>query len=213
MAFQIDKSKGWTEIIIDSDCEFYKFEKVATLLATKLNITISERLNDFDSHYLTFSYNGSDILLHYNIFSGVSILPKSFKEANQLDNENVIAVAQALMPFLEEFNWALFNDGKTIGSKGSENGIIISDFENFDGARITLEIDCGDISFAVTLGIYGLLLHTHFDNNLENSHKFIKEAKNKINMVFEMYNVPEERRSDLWQGKHDRLINELAENA
>ena len=212
MAFQIDKSKGWTEIIIDSDCEFYKFEMVATLLTTKLNIAITGQLNDFDSHYLTFNYNGSDIFLHYNIFFGVSILPKYFKQASQFDNENVLAVAQALMSLLEEFNWTLFNDGKTIGSKGSEDGIIILDFENIDGARITLERDCRDIPFAVTLGIYGLLLHTHFDSDLEIAHRFIKEAKNKINKIFEMYNVPEERRSGLWRDKHDRLINELAEN-
>ena len=38
MTFQTETSKGWTEAIIDNDCEFYKFEKVASLLKTKLNL-------------------------------------------------------------------------------------------------------------------------------------------------------------------------------
>lgn len=211
MTFQTDTSKGWTEAIIDNDCEFYKFEKVALLLKTKLNLTFSDQLNGFNTYYWDFFYNDSNLCLHYNIYLGVSIFPKLFKDATDIDNGNVIKVATALMTQLEEYNWIPFDNSKTIGTKGSEGGKIIEDIENSDGARITLEKDCGNIPFAVTLGIYGLMFHTHFDSSLDNAHTFIKYSKGKINRVFEMYLLPEERRTDFWQSKHDKLIEELAE--
>src|SRR5689334_10544497 len=102
MTFQTDTSKGWTEAIIDDDCEFYKFEKVASLLTRKLNLTFTDQLNDFDSYYWDFVYDDSILCLHYNIYLGVSIFPKLFEDASNLDNENVIKVATALMTQLEE---------------------------------------------------------------------------------------------------------------
>jgi hypothetical protein len=211
MTFQIDTSKGWTETIIDNDCEFYKFEKVTSILKSKLNVVFTEQLNDFDTYYRDFTYNESALCLLYNIYLGVSILPKHFKDAAQIDNENVIQVTITLTTLLEDFNWVPFDNSKTIGTKGSEGGKIIEDLENIDGARITLEKDCNDIPFALTLGIYGLMFHTHLDSNLDNAHIFIRNSKSKINKLFEMYNLPEESRTDLWQIKHDKLIEELAE--
>lgn len=35
--------------------------------------------------------------------------------------------------------WMKYDEGKSIGEKGSEKGFIIFDSENLDGARITLE--------------------------------------------------------------------------
>lgn len=211
MTFQIDTSRGWTETIIDSDCEFYKFKKVALILNTDLNIVFTEQLNGFDSFYWDFPYDNSTLCLHYNIYLGVSIFPKSFQNANQFDNDNVIKIATTLMTLLVDFNWKPFDNKKSIGTKGSEGGKIIDDLENIEGARITLEKGCGNIPFAVTLGIYGLMFHTHFDSTLESSNSFINISKFKINKVFEMYNLPEKERTELWQTKHDKLIEELAE--
>jgi hypothetical protein len=211
MTFQIDTSKGWTETIIDDDCEFFKYEKVAFVLKTKLNIVFTDRVNDFDTYYWDFIYGDSNLCLHYNNYLGVSIFPKLFKDATNSDNENVIKITIALTTQLEDYNWVSFDNSKTIGTRGSEGGKIIEDFENIDGARITLEKDCGNIPFAVTLGIYGLMLHTHFDSSLDRVHLFIKISKSKINKIFEMYQSPEEKRVDLWQTKHDKLIEELAE--
>ena len=213
MTFQIDKSKGWTETTIDRDCEFSKFEKIASILENNLSIVFADQINDFDSFYWNFTYDNSTLCLHYNIYLGVSIFPKHFKKATQADNENVITVTTILMTQLENYNWVSFDNSKTIGTKGSEGGKIIEDFENIDGARITLEKDCGNIPFAVTLGIYGLMFHTHFDSNLDNAQIFIRDSKNKINRIFEMYQLPEEKRTDLWQTKHDKLIEELTEMA
>ena len=56
-----------------------------------------------------------------------------------------------------------YADGATIGTHGSENGVILKD-EEYDGAcRITLEW-CGG-HCAVTCGIYGCMMHTAFCDN------------------------------------------------
>jgi hypothetical protein len=57
--------------------------------------------------------------------------------------------------------WRLFEDGVTIGKKGSKDGIILRDEEHDAGARITLERGCSrGAPYAVTCGIYGWFFHT-----------------------------------------------------
>jgi hypothetical protein len=57
--------------------------------------------------------------------------------------------------------WRPFDDGVTIGQRGSEGGVIVRDEEHDAGARVTLERDCSNgIPFAVTCGIYGWFVHT-----------------------------------------------------
>jgi hypothetical protein len=69
--------------------------------------------------------------------------------------------------------WQRFDSGATIGQRGSENGIIISDAEHVDGARITLERDGGIVPFAITCGIYGWMVHTrYFSNEVEAQQEF-----------------------------------------
>jgi hypothetical protein len=67
--------------------------------------------------------------------------------------------------------WNSIADGETIGTKGSENGIILKDDElsnenNTKVARITLEKG-GYTPFAVTCGVYGLMCHTAFANEYD----------------------------------------------
>jgi hypothetical protein len=58
-------------------------------------------------------------------------------------------------------SWHPFHDGETIGTRGSEAGIILRDEEHDFGARITVERD-GHSPFAITCGIYGWMVHTRF---------------------------------------------------
>ena len=71
--------------------------------------------------------------------------------------------------------WKQVNNGSTINTVGSENGIIIND-EEFDlGARITLEKDGQTAPFSITCGIYGLFVHTaFFGNSIESTQKYEK---------------------------------------
>jgi hypothetical protein len=59
-------------------------------------------------------------------------------------------------------SWYPFDNGKSIGQRGSESGNIIRDEEHGDGARITLERGGQTAPFASTCGIYGWMVHTRF---------------------------------------------------
>jgi hypothetical protein len=58
--------------------------------------------------------------------------------------------------------WHAFSDGTTIGTRGSEHGIVVLDEEHEAGARITLEEDGAIAPWSITCGVYGLMFHTRF---------------------------------------------------
>jgi hypothetical protein len=59
--------------------------------------------------------------------------------------------------------WYPYDEGKTIGIRGTEGGTIARDEEHGDGARITLERDTlYKVPFAITCGIYSWMVHTRF---------------------------------------------------
>ena len=62
----------------------------------------------------------------------------------------------------KQMKWIVVDNGRTIGQRGTEDGIILRDDEHPVGARITLERDGRIAPFAITCGIYGWLLHTRF---------------------------------------------------
>ena len=208
---KIETEKGWTEAIIDDDCEFSKFYSVADLLSSEFNLTFSNKLNDFDTLDLDFKYKGSELVLHYNNYLGISIFPKVFKSATETDNLSVVEISTLLFQKLIDLDWSDFEGGKTIGTKGSESGTIIQDIENSNGARVTLEKECGNIPFAITLGIYGLMFHTHFESDKNKAIEYVERKKNQINKVFELYDSTEENRDTHWNDKHNKLMDKLAD--
>lgn len=56
--------------------------------------------------------------------------------------------------------WKTCLEGATIGTLGSEEGVIVYDEEYGSECRITLE-NCKEY-YAITCGIYGLMMHTAF---------------------------------------------------
>lgn len=58
--------------------------------------------------------------------------------------------------------WEQFDNGASIGSKGSEDGIIVLDEEHINCARVTLERDGCTAPWTITCGIYGFFFHTAF---------------------------------------------------
>lgn len=207
----IETEKGWTEAIIDNDCEFTKFYSVAECLSSEFNLVFYNKLKDLDTIFWDFKYKSCDLVLNYNIYIGISIFPKAFKLASQTDNEAVVEIASLLLQKLNNHNWSAFENGMTIGTKGSERGIIILDIEHSNGARVTLEKECGNIPFAITLGIYGLMFHTHFESDNKQAYEYVELKKNQINKVFELYDIAEEKRDSYWDDKHHKLMHILAD--
>lgn len=58
-------------------------------------------------------------------------------------------------------SWTPCENGSTIGTAGSEGGVILRDEEHEMGVRITLE-ECGHPPFAITFDIHGMMGHTAF---------------------------------------------------
>lgn len=58
--------------------------------------------------------------------------------------------------------WYPYEEGATIGMRGTEGGAILIDEEHPVGARITLERDCLRAPYAITTLIYNWTMHTRF---------------------------------------------------
>ncbi|MFT3949798.1 MAG: DUF3630 family protein [Agriterribacter sp.] len=92
---------GCIEAIIDENCGFDKFYGVAGLLSDKLNVNFTNKIDDSNTSYWDFMFNGKKLTLHYNIYNGVSILPVRSKGAVAEDNEAVKQLAKVLENHLQ----------------------------------------------------------------------------------------------------------------
>jgi hypothetical protein len=87
---------GCTEAVIDEDCGLKRFYEVANILSDDLDIKFTQKTDDFDSLMWDFSFKGHILTLHYNIYTGISIYPRKFREAPRKDNDAVVEVAKFL---------------------------------------------------------------------------------------------------------------------
>jgi hypothetical protein len=92
---------GCTEAVIDENCGFDKFYGVAGLLADKLQVQFTNKIDDLDTSYWDFNYNGHKLTLHYKIYDGVSILPVRLRQAAAKDNEAIKELAGVLEDHLK----------------------------------------------------------------------------------------------------------------
>lgn len=58
--------------------------------------------------------------------------------------------------------WSTAANGETIGKTGAEGGQIFRDETHDGGAQITLERDCLRAPYAITVLVYGWMVHTRF---------------------------------------------------
>lgn len=77
-------------------------------------------------------------------------------------------------------SWHPFDDGKSIGGRGSEGGIILRDEEHADGARVTLERDGHTAPFSITCGIYGWMVHTCFQSTESEGQNVFEQMKTEL---------------------------------
>ena len=106
-------------------------------------------------------------------------------------------------------DWTKFENGNSIGKQGSEGGKILNDQENINGARITLEKNVGNIPFAITFGIYGLMVHTEFFSEKEIAVEYFKRKKIEINYVLKMFEAPENNQDEEWENRKDEYLEKL----
>jgi hypothetical protein len=82
-------------------------------------------------------------------------------------------------------NWKPYEDGRSIGETGSERGTIVRDEEHADGARITLE-EAGTAPFAITCGIYGVMVHTAFFSSRQEAENAFETMRNELDEIMKL---------------------------
>jgi hypothetical protein len=85
-------------------------------------------------------------------------------------------------------SWHQFDEGKTIGQKGSEGGETLLDEEHQLGARITVEkiISRPPNYFAITCGNYGWFFHTYFVSPEAQANIDYEEMKSDLDKILKI---------------------------
>jgi hypothetical protein len=85
-----------------------------------------------------------------------------------------------------EVNWQPHEHGASVGSKGSERGIIILDEWHPADARITLERDGETAPFAITCGLAGWFVHTVFFSTEADAKSAFESMKAAIDHIIKL---------------------------
>lgn len=84
---------GCTEAILFESCPQDQFFRVADVMSDSFKISFINKLDDFDSLYWDFKYKGHRLILHYNIYNGISIYPSCPEDAVEKENKAVEELA------------------------------------------------------------------------------------------------------------------------
>jgi hypothetical protein len=105
--------------------------------------------------------------------------------------------------------WQPFDDGRTIGTPGSESGTILCDDEHADGARITLERNGSVAPFAITCGIYGWMMHTRFFGEEAQARQAYDDMKQALDDIIRSIPLESDRERDTGMKDTARRIAEF----
>ncbi len=97
--------------------------------------------------------------------------------------------------------WAIFNRGLTIGATSAEGGLILSDEEMPDGARITLKRGSNFVS--VSLNIYGWMDHTRFFASNDDAMREYRAMKPAAVAVLDIINSEGVSDIKIWEAISD----------
>jgi len=83
----------------------------------------------------------------------------------------------------DQAGWHRYDQGKSIGTSGSEKGVILRDDEHGADARISLERDTSVAPFAITSGLYGWFFHTRFFGSQVEADTAFSEMKTEMEKI------------------------------
>ena len=96
MKYTKEHGDGYPLLILCERCEFDEFYKMANTLQKELNIVFVNKIDDFDSIYWEFKFEDRELILHYNIYLGVSVYPKLVKKFTSEDEYSIDKFANNL---------------------------------------------------------------------------------------------------------------------
>ncbi len=96
-------------------------------------------------------------------------------------------------------SWRQFDQGHSLGQRGSEKGTIVRDEEHADGARVTLERDSITAPFAITCGVYGWLVHTIFLPDETTAQATFEKVKAELENILALIPVENEASKEKYQ--------------
>lgn len=91
MSYRLTSATGSIEAVIDDNCGMKKFYSIANLLAKECKVKFVSKEDNSDTVDWHFNYKGHKLMLHYNIYNGVSVCNKSSR-----DNDAVNEIAAIL---------------------------------------------------------------------------------------------------------------------
>ncbi len=81
--------------------------------------------------------------------------------------------------------WHTFDQGRSLGTRGTEDGIIVLDEEHERGARITLEQGGRNAPWSLTCGICGCFMHVAFASSEDEANRKYSDMKRDLVEIME----------------------------
>jgi hypothetical protein len=107
----------------------------------------------------------------------------------------------------KETNWYDYDEGYSIGTSGSDGGIIVCDEEHGFGARMTLEEEASSAPFSITCAIYGWMSHARFFTDEDEANREFEKMKIDLEKILSL--IPAEEDAD--EGALDEISDEISE--
>jgi hypothetical protein len=96
MSLTLRTTLGCTEAVIDDDGGLKRFYQIANILSDDLQLSFTNKEDDFDAISWDFYLGHHELTLQYSIYNGISVFPTKTKDARKRDNKAVVELANVL---------------------------------------------------------------------------------------------------------------------
>jgi hypothetical protein len=96
MSLTLRTTLGCTEAVIDDDGGLKRFYQIANILSDDLQLSFTNKEDDFDAISWDFFLGHHELTLQYSIYNGISVFPTKTKDARKRDNKAVVELANVL---------------------------------------------------------------------------------------------------------------------
>ena len=96
MSLTLRTTLGCTEAVIDDDGSLKRFYQIADILKEDLQVTFTNKEDDFDAISWDFTLGHHHLTIQYSIYNGISVFPTRIQDASKKENKAVIELATVL---------------------------------------------------------------------------------------------------------------------